>query len=482
MATDNMKTHNVGTRAAMIFAAMLAVIGGLSCGAFGAAESATTTVTPKPSSELLLNPGKGWLLYGMAEWQDPKAMAVAGAAYHRFTWAELEPVEGQFNWSKVDKALEGWAKAGKQFSTGVMCANSHSKDPYVTPKWVFDAGAKYRLLDMKNLPHAYAGTPGQKAVPDFYDPVFLEKLKNFLNAMGRRYDGDPRLAFVDIRSYGNWGEGHMWPFGGKGLTADEFKHHVQLHLDAFKKTRLCISAEAKEHAAVYDWAVQQGVAARRDGICGNSDGRETAQAFGHAPGVFEFFGSYTWMKEQGWWDGRKDKNGHGYKLADCVENGKPSYIGLSHGGKESLQFLAAERPLIERLANRMGYHFVLKEAAFPAQFATDAPAAVKLTWSNEGIAPVYVPCTVALALLDARDQPVEVCWPDACRPVAWLPGTPVVEDAKAIFSKAPAGEYCLAVGLVPHIGDAKPWIKLGIEGRTADGWYPLGAVKVGVRQ
>ena len=73
------------------------------------------------------------------------------------------------------------------------------------------------------------------------------------------------------------------------------------------------------------------------------------------------------MKEKGWWDGKEDKAGNGYKLVDCVENGKPSYIGLSQGGKEeSLKFLAAERLLIEQLANRMGYHFVLKEARYPS--------------------------------------------------------------------------------------------------------------------
>jgi hypothetical protein len=471
---------------------------GLTLGAFGLDAPATTTVTPKPSNEVLLNPGKGWVLYGMAEWQDPKAMAIGNIAYHRYGWSDLEPAEGQFNWKKVEDALAGWDKAGKQFAFGVMCANSHSKDPYVTPKWVFDAGAKHRLIDMKTLANPYAGTPGQKAVPEFYDPIFLEKLKNFLNAMGKKFDGDPRIAFIDIRSYGNWGEGHMYPFGGKGLTSDEFKHHVQMHLDAFKKSRLCISAEGKEHAAVYDWAVQQGVAARRDGICGNSNGSETARAFGHAPGIFEFYGAYTWLKEQGWWDGKKDKNGNGHKLVDCVENGKPSYIGFSQGGKECLKFLEAERPLIDRLANRMGYHFVLKEATLPTRIALNAPATVKLTWSNEGVAPIYVPCSVAVALLDAKDQVVEVgqVFPgsaavptatgtvasgsgrDARGPGSWLPGKPSVEETKVTFTKAKPGEYRLAVGLVQRVGDEKPWIKLGIEGRTGGGWYPLGAVRI----
>lgn len=439
------------------------------------------TVTPKLSTEVLLNPGKGWILYGRAEWQDPKAFTVGNSGYQRFAWSALEPAEGQFNWKPIDEALAGWSARGGQFSFGVMCASSHSKDPYVTPKWVFDAGAKYRLLDMKNLSNPNAGTPGQKAVPEFFDPVFLVKLKNFLKAMGARYDGDERVAFVDIRSYGNWGEGHMYPFGGKGLTPDEFKQHVQLHLDVFKKTRLCVSAEGKEHASVYDWAVKQGVAARRDGICGNSDGRETLRAFGHAPGVFEFYGEYKRMKEKGWWDGGKDKNGDGYKLNDCVENGKPSYIGLSHGGKESIEFLEAERPLINHLANRMGYHFVLKEAVFPAQFARGVPETMKLTWSNEGVAPIYIPCTVVLALLDAKDKPTDICWPEECKPAEWMPGKPAIENARVTFVKAMPGDYKLAVGLVQRRGDDKPCINIGIQGRTSAGWYPLNAVRVATK-
>jgi hypothetical protein len=62
------------------------------------------------------------------------------------------------------------------------------------------------------------------------------------------------------------------------------------------KTQLCLSRNA--HLGGYgtlrevqDWAfLEHRVAPRRDGICGNSDGRETAIGFGIAPGVFEMFG------------------------------------------------------------------------------------------------------------------------------------------------------------------------------------------------
>jgi hypothetical protein len=157
---------------------------GLAISNAGLDASTAMTVTPRPTHEVLLNPGKGWVLYGMPEWQVPTAMVMGNIGYERFQWSDLEPVEGQFNWKKLEDALAGWDKAGKQFAFGVMCASSHSKSPYVTPKWVFDAGAKHRLIDLNTLANPYAGVPGQKAVPEFYDPVFLLKLKNFLNAMG----------------------------------------------------------------------------------------------------------------------------------------------------------------------------------------------------------------------------------------------------------------------------------------------------------
>lgn len=451
----------------------------LSLGSAAAVEPPAPSITVEPAGteEVLINPGKGWVLYGLAEWQDPRALAVGALGYHRFTWSDLEPTEGTYRWDLVENALAGWHRLGKSFAFGVMCANSHARTPYVTPKWVFDAGAAVRLIDLKDLANPYAGTPGLKAVPYFDDPIFLAKLTNFLTALGKRFDGDPRLAFLDVRSYGNWGEGHMSPFGGPGLTAEAFRHHLDLHRQAFPTTRLCVSAEAKEHAAVYDWAAAQGLAMRRDGICGNSDGREVLRAFGHAPGVFEFYGNYTWMKAQGWWDG-VTTNGKGHRLTDCVERGKPSYIGLSHGGKEALEFLAAERPLIDRLANRMGYHIALTTATVPRQILRQQPATLTLTWSNDGVAPVYVPAALAVALLDGEATPVEIAWPEESHPGAWQPGQRTVETVTVHFPQAAPGTYRLAVGVVAQRSDPAPILRLATAGRTATGWYPLTDVLV----
>lgn len=451
----------------------------------GRASGDTVTVSPTPSSAVVLNPGKGWALYGDAPAHDNRLLAVSNLGYRRFEWADLEPSEGSFDWAPVESFLAGWDKLGKQAAFGVMCLSSHTRRPdgYSTPKWVFDAGSPRRIVELKEIKQQTTGTPGVKVVPTFNDPVFLEKLSTFLKAMGRRFDGERRIAFIDVRSYGNWGEGHMHPFGGEPITSEEFRHHIELHLKAFKATRLCVSCENQRspHVSVYDWAVKEkGCAARRDGICGNSDGSETLRAFGIAPAVFELFGPYEMLKEQGWWHGRDRENrkGYGHRLEDCVEIGKPSYIDLSRGGKSGLELLTAEPGLVNRLANRMGYHFLIEEVSYPGAFARSRPTTAAFRWRNAGVAPIYVPCHVAIGLLDASDRVRASCWPPEAKPKNWAPDQTVSETLTLRFPDAPPGSYQLSVGLFENRAAENPSIRLGIEGKTARGWHVLGPVQV----
>ena len=104
------------------------------------------SVAPTPSRDVVINPGKGWVLYGEASRHDKRLLAVSNLGYRRFEWADLEPEEGRFNWEPIESFLAGWDKLGKQAAFGVMCLNSHTRKPdgYSTPKWVFDAGSPRR--------------------------------------------------------------------------------------------------------------------------------------------------------------------------------------------------------------------------------------------------------------------------------------------------------------------------------------------------
>ena len=442
----------------------------------------SVTIEPKPSAGILLNPGKGWSAHGSVKSQPKEVLDMVGMGVVRLGWAELEPQEGRYNWKPVDDALSDWARVGKVCNLGVMCASTHSRLPggYVTPKWVFDAGAKKIEIDLvPKMPTS--GTPGHKIAPVFDDPVFVAKLRHFVQAFAKRYDGDPRIAVLDIRSYGNWGEAHMSPFKVPDIAPEKFRELVQMYLDAFKHTQLCLSRNShlgkfgplKE---VFDWAVQEKhIAPRRDGICGNSDGRETAIGLGIAPGVFELYGAYEMIKEHGWWDGVKDKSGMGFRLEECIENGKPTWVDLC-GGKSGLRMLQENRALIERLSNRIGYHFHLQRAVFPRQFGDVCN--VEFSWRNQGVAPIYLPVAVALALIDDRDARIATVRVEGMNPRRWMPDTTTVEKAAVKFADVRAGEYRLALALTPESGEAKSFVRLGTELPQVNGWYVLGPVRV----
>lgn len=438
--------------------------------------SGTVIVTPSPATNAVVNPGKGWVIYARKASEMGEAKAIGSIGYSRFNWSEIEPQENVYKWELIDDCIASWANAGRQFSFGVMCANTHGPE-YVTPRWVFDAGARY--VSMDNTPNSpYAGTPGKKVAPVFDDPIFLKKLRKFILAMGKRYDGNRAIAFIDIRSYGNWGEGHMYPFNAPDISKEKLREHLMMHLEAFHYTQLILPYGSAKFNSEYDWATARGIGMRRDGICGNSDGSETARSFAVAASVFEFFGSYEWLKKQGWWEGNQDQKGRGYRLADCVENGMPSFIGLSQGGPESLRFLGAERALIDELANRMGYHFLLREAKFPACQARGEKMAIELKWENWGVAPIYIPAFVRFALISADGTVADVASAQMSKPSAWMPDKPVAVRDTLDFQKASAGEYTLGVGITRSPDATQPEIKLGIDLKTVDGWYILGPVTI----
>ncbi len=451
----------------------------LLCNAGRCFADPTTIVTPKTISDVLINPGKGWIVYGSPHDHPKEVLALCSTAYDRYEWSDVEPAEGKYNWKPIDDQLAEWKTAGKKFAFGVMCLNSHTESAggYSTPKWVFDAGAKCSSIDLKTLRDPYAGKKGIHIVPDFSDPIFKAKQKAFLAALAQRYDGNPDVAFIDIRAYGNWGENHMWPFDVPDISAADYRAMIQTHMDLFHRTTLELSAGSHHFDAVLDWAAERGVGIRRDGICGNSDGSECARSLGHAPAVFEFFGSYTWMKQNGWWDGRQDKDGNGYRLVDCVEKGKPSYIGMSQGD-DARNLVAAERPMVERLANRMGYHLSLARTEYPQSLTLKSPASFTLDWRNDGVAPVYVPCALAIALLDDHDAPVEIAWPAGSAPAKWLPDQTTRETAICTFAQAPPGVYRLAFGLVEHDRSTAPFIRLANVQRTSNGWLVVGNVEL----
>jgi len=153
------------------------------------------------------------------------------------------------------------------------------------------------------------------------------------------------------------------------------------------------------------------------------------------------------------------------------------------------------RAELERFLGRLGYRLVLKEVQHPAQAKPGADLRVAMKWQNIGSAPCYQPYRVAYRLSNSTGYQkvvvgsVTVNW--------WLPGSIElfnkeffkepkdlppgqvyeVADTIKLPSDLPPGDYTLSVGVV-GVNTEEPVVRLGIVGRSQDGWYPLSHLQV----
>jgi Domain of unknown function (DUF4832) len=196
------------------------------------------------------------------------------------------------------------------------------------------------------------------------------------------------------------------------------------------------------------------------------------------PAVFEFYGTYEMMKGLGWWDGKKDKEGRGFRLADCVETGKPTYCDLSRGGTSGLTLLKEDSALVAKLTNRLGYHLVISEVKYPGSIQAGKPAKIWIDWLNSGVAHIFIPARVSFALISKEGKVVGICDAVASNPVQWQPGQLTKIQDQLTFKKIGTGDYILAVGIRQPNDSLKPSIKLGNEIKSFDGWYEIGPITV----
>lgn len=354
------------------------------------------SLRPTDNGEALVNPGMGWTLHFYSNFIENYGSKLApsdtlddwpglSTIYLRVPWAYLEPKEGEFNWSLFDSPAQRWIPKGRRIAIRVSCSESWLR--HATPKWVQDAGAKGVEFEFGKGPKP----GGPLWDPDYLDPVFLQKLENFLAAMARRYDGNPNVAFIDVGSFGMWGEGHtlMSSKLSEEQTLVVAKRHIDLHVKHFPRTLLCISDDVAGHDKpgrnfpATDYALSKGVTLRDDSILVQPPPRswyhaEMAQDFWPRLPVILEHEHYGASKQRKAWSGDL--------LLKSVEDYHASYMSIHWWPREMLN---DNREIVARINRRMGYRIQLREISFPAEVALGEPFTVETAWANAGVAPCH---------------------------------------------------------------------------------------------
>ena len=381
--------------------------------------------------------------------------------YLRLDWSDLEPEEGRFNWKIIDDINAIWRPRGYNWSLRLVNCEANPSMPFATPEWVMKAGAKGNWFN---------GGPGKGFWgPDYGDPIFLKKFDSFLKTVAARYDGDPTLEYIDIGSYGNWGEGHVEFSDKKPFPIEVIKKHIDIHVKHIKKTPLLVNDDMLvdcrqdfERAELIEYALFRGVGIRDDSICVPSVLERTYTSYDSLCDnqIFAPFAAqqlvdveldhYHLFSNTGTTTNRnieknKDHYAGGLRLIEAARNMMATFIGF-HGYPR--HWLPENKYVAEYLANRAGYWYIPDRASLPECLIPGTPSMLYMDIDNHGFARAYHEFKVRL-LLSGEGGLYELPVESAGDNRLWLPGKITRQMVRFhVPENVKPGKYQFEYGLV----------------------------------
>ena len=419
--------------------------------------------------------------------------------YLRLGWSYLEPQEGQFNWKLIDDLIDKWVKKGYGISLRISCKELQTefsselvkKTPYTarqlakfqsfaTPEWVKNAGANGKLLSKIRNP-----IPIWE--PDYDDPIFLEKLENFITEFAKRYDGKPWLRYVDIGSYGSWGEGHNWPVTNIEDNTEVRIKHINVYLRHFTKTQLVITDDfvykSKDgYDKLLQYIVENGITFRDDSILVKYyvDKNRTTYSVSHPqfyqrvyqnrPVVLELQ-HYSAIKRDKNWLGKNGEQRGANILRGALQTTKTTYLGY-HG--DAQEWFSENPSLTKELANRVGYWYFPIYISYNPQVSRNNRETIRLLWVNRGVAPAYHPYNLVLRLENSSNSAEQTYHTEN---TTWLSGEKVLQQEQfTIHQSLPPGTYNVKIKLIYKPDNRDVLLGLSNSLKDKNNFYTVGKI------
>lgn len=464
--------------------------------AFAVTVSNAATFSGTDDGRVLTNPDMGLTMHYYSNVPDNYGSKIepgddmawfpgCSVCYLRLPWSMVEPEEGVYDWATIDTPAQRWIARGGQIALRFTCSEDWMY--YATPKWVRNVGAKgtyyhygngkgpLRTPDGKNLPWD----------PDFGDPVFLAKLEKFIAALAARYDGRPEIAFVDIGSYGLWGEGHTFVSSmvSEEKRAVDIPKHIDLWCKYFKRTPLIISDDVDGNDnqtgkyPMLDYARSKGVGWRDDSILVEPPPRswyhtDQAERYWRTLPVVLESEHYEPSVKNGAWSPKR--------LVESVELMHASYMSI-HGDPKKL--LDENREAFENIARRLGYRFVPQTVTWPDAVKVGKGGEtfdVSFAFWNRGVAPCYRDAYPCMTVKDGKGRIIVVLADGGLNLKGLLPDASTSHTAKFRLGRFGAPTFPASgkfdVYLSVGEADGTPVYELPISGDDGQRRYKVGTI------
>ena len=264
---------------------MLAVTASLIGAAFlvgpGAAAwvaSASSVVAAQPQDQpatLINSPHAGrpgvYVFYDYT-YMDPTIYPIVGG-HITPQWKRVQTGPDQYDWSWLENWLTKEALSGKPAAIGIDPYDGPCCGGIGVPDYVFQL-----------YPMAKVVCDGE-TIPKYWDPGYQQEYWKFVQAIGQQYNGDPRIAFLEI-GVGLFGEtqpvasNYNDCLQAAGLTSNLWIEYVKQVVDAyalaFPDTQLVMEyaprfLKTQERLIVTDYAAERGVGLQHSGLTTDGD-------------------------------------------------------------------------------------------------------------------------------------------------------------------------------------------------------------------
>ncbi len=388
----------------------------------GMTSSNTSKITYslKPFDGPLSNPHKGftvptggtWVFvpefeYGPYGNLNNKAWDLISYGSGHQKWNKLNPAKGVYDWTELEKLLNalaehnmGYALRVLPYSPSYIKSNDTPEEEYDwTPSFVYESGAKKVTATLQwNGYQAY--------VPVWDDPIYLQAAKDFAKALAEKYDGDPRIEYIDIRTFGEWGEWHASHLDGSEMPSDAVKMDMlDYYASLFKKTLLVLPSSGA--GDVYTHALSLGIAKRDDGFIG-TPGRPDSlvRAYeANLPTIAENMAGYTTMLEY------TDMVPGGYykwtpkRWVDAITTAHLTYYVLDQDSDCGYRFYSDNKALADSMSKVIGYNFTVTQAELlTVASAKDTTSTLNITVKNTGVAPCFFDVYMVAEFVDSEGK------------------------------------------------------------------------------
>jgi hypothetical protein len=387
------------------------------------ASESLTIVRPKPAPGPLNNPMKGWCTYTNAgEIHLPYSMV-----FRYVSWKTLEPHEGDYRFAEWEKSWDEPPARGKHTVFRVYV--DYPSLPSGIPAWLLQKGVKTTK---------YADYGGGLS-PNYNHPAMVTGMERLIRAMGKRYNRDPRVAFIQIGLLGFWGEWHTYPKNQLFASAATQKRVIDAFRAAFPDKKLLARYPAG-YAGKQPW-----LGFHDDMFPEDTDGSE---AWKFLPTLRASRRQDNWKRapiggemvpgQANRWMGPEFD--HTLKM---IERAHFSWIG-PYSPTLQAPFTLSYIENCRLLVRSMGYEYCLQEIRHSRQVAAGGKLLFALSGINQGVAPFYYPWQVELALVRKNGVIVQRMKLN-CDIRRWLPGR--FQHQQILTVSVPPGEYTLALGI-----------------------------------